>query len=368
MPDSRPAFVPSLQEDVVVIKRVIPLLTALVLVVCLGAYWLLYFTGNNTEYAKGHRYLVTIKPGMTTADIADLLHKKHLVKTPEAFRMEARLRGLAGKLEAGRYEIEGGMSNSQIVDILSKGQTYTVKFNVPEGFNVVKTGRKLEAEGLGDAKKFEEAARNYTPYPYMETQDANVLFKAEGFIYPTTYLLEPGISEKEILAIMVQTFNSEINKEGIPALAKERNLAIRDLVNLASMVELEAVFEEEQPRIAGVFLKRLQIYMPIQSDTTIQYLLGAQKEEVTIADTKIQSPYNTYQNAGLPPGPIASPSMAAIKAVLYPEESDYLFFVAEKDGHHRFTKTYEEHLKAIEEIHGNETNKRENEVRENEKE
>ena len=131
-------------------KRILPLLFALTLMLGLGAYWLLYFTGNNTEYAKGHRYLVTIKPGMTTADIADLLHKKHLVKTPEAFRMEARLRGLAGKLEAGRYEIIGGMSNSEIVTILSKGQTYSVKFTVPEGFNVVKTGRKLEAEGLGE--------------------------------------------------------------------------------------------------------------------------------------------------------------------------------------------------------------------------
>ena len=94
-------------------KRGLPLLVASLLVLLLGAYWALYFTGNNTEYAKGHRYLVTIKPGMTTADIADLLHKKHLVKTPEAFRMEARLRGLAGKLAAGQYEIEGGMSNGQ---------------------------------------------------------------------------------------------------------------------------------------------------------------------------------------------------------------------------------------------------------------
>ena len=163
-------------------KRILPLLFALTLMLGLGAYWLLYYTGNNTEYAKGHRYLVT------TADIADLLHKKHLVKTPEAFRMEARLRGLAGKLEAGRYEIIGGMSNSEIVTILSKGQTYSVKFTVPEGFNVVKTGRKLEAEGLGDAKKFEEACRNYTPYPYMETSNPDVVFKAEGFIYPTTWI------------------------------------------------------------------------------------------------------------------------------------------------------------------------------------
>ena len=336
------------------IKRIIPLLFACTLMLGLGAYWLLYFTGNNTEYAKGHRYLVTIKPGMTTADIADLLHKKHLVKTPEAFRMEARIRGLAGKLEAGRYEIVGGMSNSEIVDILSKGQTYNVKFTVPEGFNVVKTGRKLEAEGLGEARKFEEAARNYTPYPYMETNNPDVIFKAEGFIFPTTYQFEPDMSEKEILALMVRTFNSEMNREKIPALAEEREMKLRDLINLAAMVELEAVYPEEQARIAGVFLKRLHIYMPIQSDTTIQYLLGAQKEEVTIADTKIKSPYNTYQNPGLPPGPIGSPGMDAIKAVLNPEATDYLYFVAEKDGHHRFTKTYQEHLKAIEEIHSKE--------------
>ena len=332
-------------------KRLIPLLFAFTLMLGLGAYWLLYYTGNNTEFARGHRYLVTIKPGMTTADIADLLHKKHLVKTPEAFRMEARLRGLAGKLEAGRYEIIGGMSNSEIVDILSKGQTYSVKFSVPEGFNVVKTGRKLEAEGLGDARKFEEAARNYTPYPYMETHNPDVIFKAEGFIYPTTYHLDPDMSEKDILALMVRTFNAEMNKENIPALAREKNMGLRDLVNLAAMVELEAVFPEEQARIAGVFLKRLHIYMPIQSDTTIQYLLGSQKEEVTIADTKIRSPYNTYQNPGLPPGPIASPGMSAIKACLNPEATEYLYFVAEKDGHHRFTKTYREHLKAIEDIH-----------------
>ena len=119
------------------------------------------------------------------------------------------------------------------------------------------------------------------------------------------------------------------------------------------MVELEAVYKEEQPRIAGVFLKRLKIYMPIQSDTTIQYILGGeQKAAITFADTEIKNPYNTYINAGLPPGAIGSPGMNAIKAVLNPEVTDYLYFVAEKDGHHRFTRTYEEHLQAIKEIHG----------------
>jgi len=335
-----------------VFKRGLPLLVASLLVLLLGAYWALYFTGNNTEYAKGHQYLVTIKPGMTTADIADLLHKKHLVKTPEAFRMEARLRGLAGKLEAGQYEIEGGMSNREIVDILSQGQTYVVKFTVPEGFNVAKTAKKLEAEGLGNAAKFREAARNYTPYPYMETTNPDVAYKAEGFIYPATYSLQPGMSEKDILAVMVKAFNTEMNKAGIPDEVRQQKYSLRDVVNLASMVELEAVFPEEQPRIAQVFLRRLHLYMPIQSDTTIQYILGTQKQEVTIADTKIQSPYNTYLHDGLPPGPIGSPSLRAIQAVLHPEASDYLYFVAEKDGHHRFTKTYQEHLQAIEDING----------------
>ena len=141
-------------------------------------------------------------------------------------------------------------------------------------------------------------------------------------------------------------------EENIPEEAEKQKISIRDLVNMAALVEMEAVFKEEQPRIAGVFLRRLEIYMPIQSDTTIQYILGTQKEEITIADTRIQNPYNTYQNPGLPPGPISSPGMSAIKAVLNPEKTEYLYFVAEKDGHHRFTKTYAEHLKAIEDIHG----------------
>lgn len=310
----------------------------------------MHFTGRNTEYAQGHRYIVTITPGMTTRDIADLLHKKHLVKTPEAFRLEAKVRGLERNLKAGMYEIQGGMSNSEIVEVLSKGQVHLIKFTVPEGFTVVKTAKKLEAEGLGNAQKFMEAAKNYTPYPYMETNNPDVIYKAEGFLYPTTYMFEAGMSEKDIVAMMVKEFNTQINKNDIPAEAREQNMSVRNLVNMAAMVEMEAVYKDEQPRIAGVFLKRLKIYMPIQSDTTIQYILGAQKEELTIADTKIKNPYNTYQNIGLPPGPIASPSMDAIKAVLNPEKTDYLYFVAEKDGHHRFTKTYAEHLKAIEDI------------------
>ena len=333
-------------------RKVLLFFLGIFLVVVVGAYWVLNYTGSNKDLATGSPYLITVESGMTTADIANLLHKQKLVKTPEAFRLEAKFRGLERDLQAGRYEITAGMSNSEIVEVLSKGQVKRVRFTVPEGFTVVKTAKKIEAEGLGSAEKFIEAARNYTPYPYMETSDPNVIYKTEGFIFPSTYMFDIGMNEKDMLAMMVKEFNTQMNKENIPEEAEKQKMSIRDLVNMAALVEMEAVFKEEQPRIAGVFLRRLEIYMPIQSDTTIQYILGTQKEEITIADTRIQNPYNTYQNPGLPPGPISSPGMSAIKAVLNPEKTEYLYFVAEKDGHHRFTKTYAEHLKAIEDIHG----------------
>ena len=276
-------------------RKVLPFFLGIFLVVVVGAYWVLNYTGSNKDLATGSPYLITVEPGMTTADIANLLHKQKLVKTPEAFRLEAKFRGLERDLQAGRYEITAGMSNSEIVEVLSKGQVQRVRFTVPEGFTVVKTAKKIEAEGLGSAEKFIEAARNYTPYPYMETSDPNVIYKAEGFIFPSTYMFDIGMNEKDMLAMMVKEFNTQMNKENIPEEAEKQKMSIRDLVNMAALVEMEAVFKEEQPRIAGVFLRRLEIYMPIQSDTTIQYILGTQKEEITIAAEALKaSPMINY--------------------------------------------------------------------------
>ena len=163
--------------------------------------------GNNKGFAVEGSRLIVVKDGMTTADIAELLHEKKLVKNPAAFKMEARWKGLATKLQAGAYQIDGGMSNQQIVDVMVKGRIKQVRFTVPEGYSVAKTAKKLEAEGLGSADKFMAAAKDYTPYPYMQTDDSNVLFKAEGFIYPATYAFPVGISEQELLKMMVAQFD-----------------------------------------------------------------------------------------------------------------------------------------------------------------
>ena len=333
------------------IKKLCIIASAIFVLAVAGVLGWMHIMGDNKEFAKDGAQIVHVKVGMTTADIAEMLHEKQLVKNPKAFKFEARFKGLANKLQAGMYKIEGGMSNGAIVNEFANGRIELIDFIVPEGFNVVKTGRKLESLGLGSAEKFIELAKNYAPYDYMKTDNPHVIFKSEGFLYPATYKVPYGASEEEYLHIFVRHFNEVMKKNGVLDAVKKRDLNMRDVVNMAAMVEMEAVYAEEQPRIAGVFLKRVEIGMPIQSDTTIQYILGAQKETITFKDTEIDNPYNTYQNYGLPPGPIGSPSLSAIQAVLEPEQTDYLYFVAQNDGHHRFSRTYAEHLRAIDEIY-----------------
>lgn len=320
------------------------ILAAIVLGVAINA-------NNNKNLATGENIIITVEPGMTNADIATLLQNKKMINSPVFFRLQSKFARMERSLQAGEYEIVSGMSNWEIIDLFSKGQMRHKTLTIPEGYTIEQIAKKIEESGLGSAEEFKKAAKDYAPYSYMETSNNNVIFKAEGFAYPSTYYLSPGSAEKEILAIMVKEFDTQLT-EDIRQKAKDKNMSIRDLVNLASLVEKEAVFPEERPVIAGVFLKRLQIQMPLQSDTTIQYILGVQKKEISIADTKIDSPYNTYLYAELPPGPIASPSISTINAVLDPKPTNYLYFVADLEGHHHFTETYQDHLKEIERIHG----------------
>jgi len=332
------------KKKLLTIMAGILILAAIVLGVAINA-------NNNKNLATGENILITVEPGMTNADIATLLQNKKMINSPVFFRLQSKFARMERSLQAGEYEIVSGMSNWEIINLFSKGQVRHKTLTIPEGYTIEQIAKKIEESGLGSAEEFKKAAKDYAPYSYMETSNNNVIFKAEGFVYPSTYYLSPGSSEKEILAIMVKEFDTQLT-EDIRQKAKDKNMSVRDLVNLASLVEKEAVFPEERPVIAGVFLKRLQIQMPLQSDTTIQYILGVQKKEISIADTKIDSPYNTYLYAELPPGPIASPSISTINAVLDPKPTNYLYFVADLEGHHHFTETYQDHLKEIERIHG----------------
>ena len=294
---------------------------------------------------KNSNIIVKVSSGMTTAEIADQLSKKNVIASSLKFRLISRFRGYDGKLKPGTYVFKANMSDEEIFEELLEGSKHLVKFTIPEGFTVKQIAERLYNLELTDKNDFLEAAENFSPYDYMKRSE-NVLYAAEGFLFPETYSVESDYSIEEILEMMSNEFNKRLTEEMRVKSAK-MNLTIHELITLASLVEKEVRYSEDRPVVAQIFLKRLKMNMPLQSDATLQYLMDAPKEDVTISDTKIESPYNTYQNVGLPPGPVANPGIAAIEAVLNPADTDYLYFVADREGHNHYAYTYEEHLSLV---------------------
>lgn len=326
------------------------ILASVLLVLVMGSLYLAFGASSvpKSSHDPDQKIYITVKPGMDADAIAGQLLAHGVIDSKFSFWWQVKTGGLQDKFKAGTYLLHPGMKTEDAIGKLISGETTSIKFTIPEGFGIKEIAERLSDEGLVDKEKFLKLAKDYAPYDYVEKHD-NARYAAEGFLFPDTYEIQSDVSEKEIMAMMARDFDQRLTKK-LRARAEEMNLSIYDLVTLASLVEKEARYEEDRPIIAQVFFKRLRIGMPLQSDTTLQYLLDAPKEDVSIADTKMESPYNTYQNYGLPPGPIASPGMAAIEAVLYPADTDYLYFVADRQGHNHYSNTYAEHLAIVDEV------------------
>lgn len=308
----------------------------------------MYLYLSSPVAAQANAVVVTIPPGVSSYEISELLQKDGLIRNAALFRAMARMHNLEKNLQAGEYSISPNMTLIEVVRKLSRGETIYTQFTIPEGFTVNQVAVLLADKKLGSAEKYREYAKNIV-IEYGRNSSPNVEYKVEGFLFPSTYKIAGGMDEKQIFDMMVGEFEKQLTPAMRQRAAKE-NMSIWDLIILASLVEKEARLPEERPIIARVFLNRLKIEMPLQSCATIQYILGYPKPELTVADTKIPSPYNTYLHGGLPPGPIANPGIASIKAVLYPDNNDYLYFVANSNGSHHFSKTYDGHLQAIREM------------------
>ena len=302
-------------------------------------------TESTSPVEEEKRVTVKIREGLSTAEIADRLAEKDVIDSTLKFRIWARIYGYDDKLRPGSYTFTVGMSDDEVFAKLLTGEKRLVQFTVPEGFGVKDIAERLYNLDLADKNEFLQAAENFTPYDYMK-KHKDVFFAAEGFLFPDTYTVENDVEIDEILSLMANTFDEKLTTS-MRAQAAKMDLSIYDLITLASLVEREVRFPEDRAVVAQVLLKRLKLNMPLQTDATLQYLMDTPKEEVTIEDTQIDSPYNTYQHAGLPPGPIANPGMAAIEAVLHPANTDYLYFVADRSGHNHYAHTYEEHLNLV---------------------
>jgi UPF0755 protein len=287
---------------------------------------------------------LVVPPGSSADAVARQLHALGLVRHPLVFRVLAQMRGKGTRLKAGEYAFSGPLSLEGVLDALARGDVVRRDLTIPEGRSLDEIALLVASEGLG-LEAFLAAARDPGPVRDLDPAAANL----EGYLFPDTYdVPQSPEAPRALVRRMTQRFREVIGPE-IPRIT-ESGFTVREVVTLASIVELETASAAERPRIAAVFLNRLERGMPLQTDPSIIYALkqaGRWDGNIRKHDLEIRSPYNTYLRAGLPPGPLGSPGREAILAVLEPAETKELYFVSRNDGTHEFSQTLVEHNRAV---------------------
>jgi UPF0755 protein len=285
----------------------------------------------------------TVPTGATFAAVTDTLVARGLVGRPLFFRAYARLRGDDRDVRAGSFEIPGDASWGTILDQLVEGRMVTLPLTIPEGFTLRQIAARiaefaeLDSAEVADELFAEGAEGEWgVPGPGLE-----------GYLYPDTYFFAPGVGLEPIVTTMIDAYRAFWTPER-RAIAETHGLTEREVATLASIVQAEAVLDEEMPTISGVYHNRLRIGIPLQADPTVQYALGERRSRLLYADidSVASHPYNTYTQAGLPPGPIGASGRAALEAALNPADVPYLYFVARPGGTHIFSSTLDQHNNA----------------------
>jgi len=319
-------------------KSISILLVRICLLVVLGWYLLcsLLPTGSGSVTRD-----ISFPPGSGIRKLAAELRAAGIIRSSWQFVVAARLRGQAGRLKAGDYRFSDAMTITDILRKLVKGEVDYRRFTLPEGYSIYQAAELLEQKGLFKRDSFLEKCRDRELLKRLGIGGDSV----EGYLYPATYNLSFSGTEEQLITQMVNQFSKAFGE--VVGTADMAGVSRHGVVTLASMIEKEAVSTDEKPLIASVFHNRLRIGMPLQSDPTAVYGVRAFGGKVSAADVRRATPYNTYLNRGLPPGPIGNPGSDAIKAALHPARTDYLYFVARQDGTHQFSRTLDEHNRAV---------------------
>jgi UPF0755 protein len=292
---------------------------------------------------RPRRTVVDVPPRASLPEIARLLQEKRVIRNHYAFQLMTRVLGESTNLKAGEYELSPHLSLIEIIDKIARGDAISHWVTIPEGYTLEQIARTLAKQRMAEERRFLKLARaggDDVGAPGWAPRGS-----LEGYLFPDTYRVKAGASEKAILRTMLATFDEKVVKELSHEL-RLSPLSLDKIIILASLIEREARVPEDRPLISAVIHNRLKEGMRLQVDATVLYALGRHKSKVLYEDLKTPSRYNTYRHAGLPPGPICNPGLRSIEAALKPAKTDYLFYVARPDGSHIFSRTYEEHQKA----------------------
>jgi UPF0755 protein len=319
----------------------------------IGSIWWNGVTAPPSNNPNAKSIQLQVKPGTSGQAVGKELEAKGIIKSQTAWKLWTSWQAKQGKgtPQIGTYELFPNQPLSVVTAQLLEGKVVQSGFTIREGWNIKQMGESFEKQGLFKAADFVAATKEIPKDKFPWLPDG--LPHLEGFLFPETYKVpKETITPKGVVTQMLKQFE-QIALPEYKKVAATQKLSLLEWVSLSSIVEKEAVIPIERPRIAGVFTTRLAKNMRLESDPTVEYGLGIKQtadRPLTFAEVKRPNPYNTYMNAGIPPGPIASPGIGSLKAVLAPDSTDLLFFVAKYDGTHIFSKTLKEHVNATNSI------------------
>lgn len=287
-----------------------------------------------------------IRPGQGLRTVSRNLEAEGLVPFALAIEAYGRRQGYAGRLQAGRYHVSGSMTPAAILAKIVRGDAVhdELTVTIPEGWSLDDIETYFEELGLFERERFQRAAvmdARYADFTFLSHLEVDTIL--DGYLFPDTYRIFPDSTPESIVRRMLANFEQRVIVGLAEELAADER-GIHEILTLASIVQAESSNDEEMPLVAGVFWKRLLEWIPLESDATVNYVLGTNKRQPTFADTEVDDPYNTYENYGLPPGPIGNPGMAAIRAALAPADHPYYFFLHPEGGGIVLSRTFEEHL------------------------
>jgi len=318
-----------------VLRKIIISIIIIVIVTSLTIVLLIFLPKDVNEV------LIDISKGESANSIAEKLYEKKVIRSKQVYYLYVKFTNIDKTLSFGKYHFSGKLSFPDVLEILKLGKVVLRKVTIPEGLTVKKTAKILSQYGFVDQEKFITLC---TDSLFAKKQTGFSVRTLEGFLYPETYHFPYEVSEQYIIKALVQEFFKQTQDfDFVP----NKDLSFYETLILASIVEREARFRDEQPTIASVYLNRIKYNYKLQADPTVAYALeeqGKLRRKIYYRDLNIDSPYNTYKNFGLPPSPICSPAVSAIKAVLKPAETDYFFFFANGSGRHEFNQTYQQHI------------------------
>ena len=324
----------------------------LLLIVLAGVTVFMYLSGLGAAYRPDDETViqVDIPEGTYAAGISKILADNGIVKSESDFTMYTKIHKLGNRYQAGHYALSPSMTMKEISDIISTGKVNTIKITIPEGYTEYDIAKAVAKEDGISRKKFVkllESGEYLNDYSFLKGAQNNE-HMLEGYLVPDTYSIPAGTSEDAIIRILLNA-HADIFDADAAKKAKKLKRSENEIMIIASIIEKECADVDDQPIVASVIYNRLKIGMPLQMDSTIQYILGLEglrKEDLLYADTEVESPYNTYTNAGLPAGPICCPGRSAIEAALNPAKTKYLYFVLDDklDGKMAFSEKYSDFL------------------------